>query len=86
MLDGLKKEESREKREETREKRENRRNLDSLHFYTVPEGRDGREKGRPLGEQREERRGKSAENREKRSGNKELTNSNRRVHPNESSG
>ena len=61
MLDGLKKEESREKREETREKRENRRKLDSLHFYTVPEGRDGREKGRPLGEKREDSREKREE-------------------------
>ena len=64
MLDGLKKEESREKREETREKRENRRKLDSLHFYTVPEGRDGREKGRPLGEKRADSTEK--ERREKR--------------------
>ena len=36
LLDGLKKEESREKREEKREKRENGRKLDSLHFYRVP--------------------------------------------------
>ena len=61
LLDGFKKEESREKREEKREKRENRRKLDSLQFYTVPEGRDGREKGRPPGEKREDSREKREE-------------------------
>ena len=55
---GGKREESREKREEKREKRENRRKLDPLHFYKVLEGRDGREKGRALGETREERKEK----------------------------
>ena len=49
-----KREESREKREEKREKRGNGRKLDSLHFYSVPDGRDGREKGRALGERTEE--------------------------------
>ena len=32
-----------------RECYEDGRQLDSLHFYKVPEGRDGREKGRALG-------------------------------------
>ena len=54
-------EESREKREYRRKKRANGRQLDSLHFYRVPEGRDGAEKGRALGEKR-----KSAKIREKR--------------------
>ena len=48
-------EENRKKREEGREKRANDRQLDSLHFYTVPEGRDGAEKGRALGERTEKK-------------------------------
>ena len=48
--------ERRGKREERREKRANGRQLDSLHFYRVPEGRDGAEKGRALGEMTEERK------------------------------
>ena len=65
---------SREKREERREKREEtsttkiRREIegcnDSIPKWrdgSVPEGGDGREKGRPLGEKREERRGKREE-------------------------
>ena len=44
----LKKEQQREKREKRREKRDG----------SVPEGRDGREKGRALGETREERKEK----------------------------
>ena len=52
----------RKQREERREKRANGRRLDSLHFYMVPEGRDGAEKGRALGERTEERK----EKREKR--------------------
>ena len=36
------------------------RQLDALHFYTVPEGRDGGEKGRALGERTEERKEKSS--------------------------
>ena len=47
-------EENRKKREEGREKRANGRQLDSLHFYTVPEGRNGAEKGRALGKMTEE--------------------------------
>ena len=47
--------ENREKREERRENKANDRQLDSLHFYTAPEGRDGAEKGRALGEMTEER-------------------------------
>ena len=55
---GWKKTERREKREERREKRANGRQLDSLHFYMVREGRDGAEKGRALGERTEERKEK----------------------------
>ena len=51
-------EESREKREERREKRASGRQLDSLHFYMVPKGRDGAEKGRALRERTEERKEK----------------------------
>ena len=47
--------ERREKREERREKREERR---EKRDGSVPEGRDGREKGRALGETREERKEK----------------------------
>ena len=47
----LKKEQQREKREKRREKRDG----------SVPEGRDGREKGRALGETREERKEKREE-------------------------
>ena len=46
----------RKQREERREKRANGRQLDSLHFYMVLEGRDGAEKGRALGEMTEERK------------------------------
>ena len=49
-------EENREKREERREKKAYGRKLDSLKFYMVPEGRDGAEKGRALGERTEERK------------------------------
>ena len=77
-----KREESREKREERREKREERDKHDQDKRVegrngSVPEWRDGKEKGRPLGgkreesrekrEQREEEREKRAETREKRS-------------------
>ena len=51
-------EENRKKREERREKRASGRQLDSLHFYMVREGRDGAEKGRTLGERTEERKEK----------------------------
>ena len=51
-------EDNRKKREEGREKRANGRQLDSLHFYMVREGRDGAEKGRALGERTEERKEK----------------------------
>ena len=50
----MKTEESRQKREEKRERRGNARKLGSLHFYSVPDGRDCREKGRALGERTEE--------------------------------
>ena len=49
-------EENREKREERRKKKANGRQLVSLHFYIAPEGRDGAEKGRALGEMTEERK------------------------------
>ena len=51
----------RKQREERREQRANGRQLDSLHFYMVSEGRDGAEKGRALGETREERKEKREE-------------------------
>ena len=54
-------EENREKREERREQRANGRQLDSLHFYMVLEGRDGAENGRALGERTEERKEKREE-------------------------
>ena len=49
-------EENKEKREERSEKRANGRQLDSLHFDMVTEGRGGAEKGRALGEMTEERK------------------------------
>ena len=55
----------RKQREERREKRANGRQIDALHFYKVPEGRDVAEKGRTLGETREERGGKTADRDEK---------------------
>ena len=62
----------REKREERREKRAERNNHDQDERVegrkgSVPEGRDGTEKGRPLGGKREESREKREERREKRS-------------------
>ena len=48
-------------REEKREKRGNGCKLDSLHFYSDPEGRDGGEKGRALGERTEERKEKHSQ-------------------------
>jgi len=48
----------RKQKEERREKRASGRQLDSLHFYMVREGRDGAEKGRALGERTEERKEK----------------------------
>ena len=54
-------EDNRKKREEGREKRANGRQLDSLHFYMVREGRDGAEKGRALGERTKERKEKREE-------------------------
>ena len=67
---GGKREESREKREERREKREERNKHDQDERVegrkgSVPEGRDGTEKGRPLGGKREESREKREERREK---------------------
>ena len=56
----MKKEESREKREEKREKRRNGCKLDSLHLYSVLEGRDGGEKGRRVRGEREGSREGSA--------------------------
>ena len=69
---GGKREESREKKEERREKREERNTHDQDERVegrkgSVPEGRDGTEKGRPLGGKREESREKREERREKRS-------------------
>ena len=66
-----KREESREKREERREKREERNNHDQDERVegrkgSVPEGRDGTEKCRPLGGKREESREKREERRETR--------------------
>ena len=68
---GGKREESREKREERREKREERHKHDQDERVegrngSVPEGRDGTEKGRPLGGKREESREKREERRERR--------------------
>ena len=51
----------RKQREERREKRANGRQLDSLHFYKIPEGREGAEKSRTLDETRDERKEKREE-------------------------
>ena len=51
----------RKQKEERREKRANGRQPDSLNFYRVPEGREGAEKSRTLGETREERKEKQEE-------------------------
>ena len=48
-------------KEERREKRANGRQPDSLNVYRVPEGREGAEKSRTLGETREERKEKQEE-------------------------
>ena len=49
------------KKTERREKRANGRQLDSLHFYRVPEGREGAEKSQTLDETRDERKQKREE-------------------------
>ena len=60
LLLAHKKEEGEEQTQERRARRAERKNckLDSLHFYRVADGRDGREKGRALGETRQDRKEK----------------------------
>ena len=55
----MKKEESRHKKKIEKEKRGNGRKLNSMHFYTVPDGRDCREKGQALRKEDERERGEA---------------------------